>query len=122
MTPSRIKSIRQTAGLSIRGLMAVLRIRDRKTPMRWESGEVDITGPASIVMELIESGELPARYFSQSPVDKMVIYKTAMVSHHGEALHAPDPENPEDMRWVESRNQLLARSFKKSSNRREGND
>lgn len=66
MTPARIKSIRQKAGLSIRGLMAVLRIRDRKTPMRWESGEVEITGPASIVMELIESGELPERYLNTS--------------------------------------------------------
>lgn len=66
MEPSQIKSIRQNAGLSIRGLMAVLRIRDRKTPMRWESGEVPITGPASIIMELIESGELPARYLNTS--------------------------------------------------------
>lgn len=71
MTPARIKSIRQKAGLSIRGLMAVLRIRDRKTPMRWESGEVPITGPAQVILELIESGELPARYFSQSSVDSV---------------------------------------------------
>lgn len=63
MQPDHIKTIRQNAGLSVRGLMEVLRIKDRKTPMRWETGEVPITGPASIIMELIESGELPARYY-----------------------------------------------------------
>ena len=63
MTPSRIKSIRHNSGLSVRGLMAILRIRDRKTVMRWETGEVPVTGPASVILEMIESGELPARYY-----------------------------------------------------------
>ena len=66
MTPEHIKSIRHNADLSVRGLMSILRIRDRKTVMRWETGEVPVTGPASVILEMIESGELPARYYPET--------------------------------------------------------
>lgn len=68
MTPQDVKRIRTNAGLSIRKLMAVLRIRDRKTPMRWESGDVPVSGPASILLEMIEADELPHRYYDQENV------------------------------------------------------
>lgn len=63
MTPSEIKAIRKRYGLTIRGLAALLRIRDEKTIRRWEKGEVPVSGPASIVLELMDAGELPNRYY-----------------------------------------------------------
>jgi DNA-binding transcriptional regulator YiaG len=62
MTPARIRTIRQQAGLSQTGLAALLRIADLRTIRRWEKGEIPISGPASIVLELLESGELPERF------------------------------------------------------------
>lgn len=62
MTPKKIQSIRKRAGLSQSGLAALLRITDQRTVRRWESGETPITGPASIIMELLDAGELPDRF------------------------------------------------------------
>ena len=62
MTPAQIKTIRQQAGLSQTGLAAVLRIADLRTIRRWEKGDVPISGPASIIMEMLEAGELPERF------------------------------------------------------------
>ena len=59
MTPYHIRTIRKEAGLSQTGLATLLRIKDLRTIRRWESGETPITGPASIVLELIEAGALP---------------------------------------------------------------
>ena len=63
MTPSHIRTIRKEAGLSQTGLAALLRIKDLRTIRRWESGETPITGPASIILELIEDDALPYKYF-----------------------------------------------------------
>lgn len=62
MTPKEVKSIREGAGLSQTGLAALLRISDLRTIRRWETGDTPISGPASIVLELLASGELPERY------------------------------------------------------------
>ena len=62
MNPTQIKTIRQQAGLSQTGLAAVLRIADLRTIRRWEKGDVPISGPASIIMEMMEAGELPERF------------------------------------------------------------
>lgn len=63
MTPDDLKAIRKRYGLTIRGLAALLRIRDEKTIRRWESGEVPVSGPASIVLELMDADELPNRFW-----------------------------------------------------------
>ena len=63
MTPAEIKAIRQRYGLSQTELAALLRISDLRTIRRWEKGEVPISGPASIVLELMDAGELPNRFF-----------------------------------------------------------
>lgn len=63
MTPAEVQSIRKQAGLSQTGLAALLRIGDLSTIHRWEKGDRKVSGPASIILELIESGELPERYF-----------------------------------------------------------
>jgi len=66
MTPSTIKAIRKEAGLTQSGLAALLLISDVRTIRRWESGDVPISGPASIVLEMLDRDELPARYTEQS--------------------------------------------------------
>jgi len=64
MTPAEVQSIRKRAGLSQSGLAALLRISDLRTIRRWETGDVPISGPASIIMELLGAGELPERYLA----------------------------------------------------------
>lgn len=63
MTPAELKSIRQRFGLSQSELAGVLRISDLRTIRRWEKGEVPVSGPASILLELMDADELPNRYF-----------------------------------------------------------
>lgn len=63
MTPAEIKAIRQRYGLSQTELAALLRISDIRTIRRWEKGEVPVSGPASVVLELMATGELPQRYW-----------------------------------------------------------
>lgn len=55
-------NIRNAYGLSTRALAQVLRIGDERTIRRWQSGETPVSGPASIVMEMLAAGELPERY------------------------------------------------------------
>lgn len=62
MTPAQVKSIRQRAGLTLDGLARLLRISDKRTAQRWERGDVPVSGPASIVLEMLDAGELPERY------------------------------------------------------------
>ncbi len=62
MTPAEVQSIRNRAGLTQTGLARLLRISDIRTIRRWETGDVPISGPASIILELLDSGELPERY------------------------------------------------------------
>lgn len=63
MSPSEIKSIRKRLGLTQTELARLLRISDIRTIRRWETGKVDISGPASVIMELIDKGELPNRFW-----------------------------------------------------------
>jgi DNA-binding transcriptional regulator YiaG len=62
MTPAEVQSIRKRAGLSQSDLAALLRVSDLRTVRRWESGDVPISGPASIILEMLDAGELPERY------------------------------------------------------------
>lgn len=63
MSPTELKAIRQRYGLTQTELADLLRISDRKTIRRWESGERPVSGPASIVLELMDSDDLPNRYY-----------------------------------------------------------
>ena len=58
MTPATFKAIRQRAGLTQSGLAAVLRISDGRAIRRWETGEREISGPVTLLMELIDQGKL----------------------------------------------------------------
>ena len=56
MTPSEFKSIRNAHSLTQTQLAAKLRISDIRTIRRWETGDVPVSGPASVLMELIDKG------------------------------------------------------------------
>lgn len=62
MAPTEVQTIRKRAGLSQTGLAALLRIADLRTVRRWETGDVPISGPASIILELLDAGELSERF------------------------------------------------------------
>jgi DNA-binding transcriptional regulator YiaG len=63
MTPAEIKAIRKRYGLSQPGLAVLLRVSDVRTIRRWEKGEVPVSGPASIILELMDADELPNRFW-----------------------------------------------------------
>ena len=62
MPPETIIAIRKRAGLSQSGLAALLRITDQRTIRRWEKGDIPVSGPATIILEMLDAGELPGRY------------------------------------------------------------
>lgn len=62
MTGPELRRIRTEAGLSLDGLAKLLRIKDLSTIHRWEKGTRAISGPASIVLELLAIGALPKEY------------------------------------------------------------
>jgi DNA-binding transcriptional regulator YiaG len=55
LTPDEIKTARQRLGLSANGLAEALRLGKGggRTVRRWEAGDVAITGPASVAIELL---------------------------------------------------------------------
>jgi DNA-binding XRE family transcriptional regulator len=61
MTPTQFKSIRVRADLTQSELADFLRISDRRSIRYWETGERQISGPVSYLMELLDSGVISAR-------------------------------------------------------------
>ena len=58
MTPEHFRQIREAADLSRSQLAKILRIKEVKTIYRYEHGEREISGPVSLLMEMIEDGRL----------------------------------------------------------------
>jgi DNA (cytosine-5)-methyltransferase 1 len=56
MTPEEIRRIRLRLGYSQNELAAALRLGPNgdRTIRRWEKGEADITGPASLALECLD--------------------------------------------------------------------
>lgn len=59
MTPAAFKAIRLRAGLTQSALAERLRINDLRTIRKWEAGERAVSGPVSLLMELLDAGKLP---------------------------------------------------------------
>ena len=59
MSARQFKAIRKRADLTQSGLARVLRISDLRTIRRYETGERAISGPVSLLMELLDAGDLP---------------------------------------------------------------
>lgn len=55
MTPEQFKKIRHQAGLSIKDLSSIIVVHER-TIRRYESGQVPISGPVSVLMRLLDKG------------------------------------------------------------------
>jgi DNA-binding transcriptional regulator YiaG len=58
MTPADIKSARHRLGISQAGLAEALRLgpNGERTVRRWETGDVPVTGPASVAIEYMVAG------------------------------------------------------------------
>lgn len=56
MTPAEIKSIRERAGLTQDQLAKLLRLSDSRTIRRYEDGSRTVSGPVSILMEMLAAG------------------------------------------------------------------
>lgn len=66
MTPATLKAIRVRAGLTQTQLADFLRISDRRAVRYWETGERAVSGPVSLIMEMLDAGiisttSLPAK-------------------------------------------------------------
>lgn len=61
MSPSTFREIRRRAGLSQSQLAKVLRISDERSVRRWEMGEREISGPVTLLMELIDQRLIKVR-------------------------------------------------------------
>lgn len=55
MTPDDLKTARQRLGLTQKGLAEALRLGSNggRTVRRWEAGDMPITGPATVAIELM---------------------------------------------------------------------
>lgn len=62
MTPTELQAIRKRAGLTQSGLARFLRLADDRTIRRYEDGSREISGPVSILVEMLDAGEIPGRY------------------------------------------------------------
>jgi transcriptional regulator with XRE-family HTH domain len=58
VTPETFSTIRERAGLTQRQLARLLRIEDDRTIRRYESGDRAVSGPVSLLMEMLDRGEL----------------------------------------------------------------
>ena len=67
MTHETFNRIRQDKGLSIAQTAQLLRIADRSTIHRWATGERSVSGPASLLMEMLDAGELPLHRLGAKP-------------------------------------------------------
>lgn len=56
MTPTKFKSIRERAGLTQDQLARLLRLSDSRTIRRYEEGSRQVSGPVSILMEMLDAG------------------------------------------------------------------
>ena len=56
MTPTQFKSIRERAGFTQAQLASLLRLADARTIRHWEAGTRPVSGPVSILMELLNVG------------------------------------------------------------------
>ena len=57
MTPEHFRTIRTSLGLSLAQLAAIIRIEDIRTIRRYERGERSVSGPITVLMEMLEEAK-----------------------------------------------------------------
>lgn len=62
MTPAQFKAIRNRSSLSQRGLADLLRLSETRSIRRYEDGSRSISGPISLLMELLDEGLLAGKH------------------------------------------------------------
>ena len=67
MTPAQFITIRKEAGLSLGQLSDIIRVHPR-TIRRYEDGSIPISGPVSVLMELLQEGVFSDRSNKQLAV------------------------------------------------------
>ena len=66
MTPDQIKALRERLGMSARAFAELLGMGEDDRAVRYfESGEREPSGPVMRLLEMVERGELPKRYWPQ---------------------------------------------------------
>ena len=60
-----LRAFRKSQGYSITEFARILRIEAASTVHRWERGDREVSGPASIILEMMQAGELPERYLAK---------------------------------------------------------
>ena len=79
MTPAEVKRCRQTLGLSQRGLARLLRLSEDngdRIIRRWEAGEVEITGPASLVLDMLCNDVDPVGEMKDARIRYWIVHGT----------------------------------------------
>ena len=65
-----LRAFRKSQGYSMTEFARILRIEAASTVRRWECGDRAISGPASILVEMMQAGELPERYMAAVKKEK----------------------------------------------------
>ena len=76
MTPFEIKEARRKLGLTQRELGLVLRLKPSsadRTVRRWEDGQIEVSGPASVAIEAMLAGYRPRQWPSKEIEDIALI-------------------------------------------------
>lgn len=60
MTPTQFKQIRKDLGLSVNDMAKALRLSSDRTIRRMENGDMPISGPVSLLMEVFDALGLDA--------------------------------------------------------------
>lgn len=68
MTPTTFKAIRKRSGLSARALAELFRIADGRTIRRYEAGDREVSGPVSLLMELLDAGKIDSTVAKEAEV------------------------------------------------------
>ena len=66
-----LRAFRKSQGYSMTEFARILRIEAASTVRRWERGDRAVTGPASILVEMMQAGELPERYLAVVKKEKV---------------------------------------------------
>jgi DNA-binding transcriptional regulator YiaG len=66
MTPSELKSIRHSLGLSAEAFAKLVKVESGRTVRRWEAGDRDIPGPVQVLAGAIMESPAVRRHFGLS--------------------------------------------------------
>ena len=66
MTPTELRTIRATLGLSAEAMASLLQVQSGRTVRRWEAGEREVPGPVAVILTALRESQAVRRYFGVS--------------------------------------------------------